>query len=49
MGTIDANRMIDITRDLVGSFLDVHVRGAPAATFSSAVDRYSEVSAGAAH
>jgi len=49
MGTIDADRMMEITRDLVRSFLDVHVRGAPAANFSSAVDRYPEVSAGAAH
>ena len=49
MGTIEGDRMIEITRDLVRSFLDVHVGGAPAETFSSAVERYPEVSAGAAH
>ena len=48
MGTIEGDRMIEITRDLIRSFLDVHVRDAPAATFSSAIDRYPEVTAGAA-
>ena len=46
LNTEDADRVIEITRDLIRSFLDVHVRGADAATFSSAVDRYAEVAAG---
>ena len=48
LNTSDADRIVEITRDLVRSFLDVHVRGAPASDCSSAVDRYPEVSAGAA-
>jgi len=46
LGTIDEDRMIEITRDLVRSFLDVHVRGASPSTFADAVERYPEVSAG---
>jgi pimeloyl-ACP methyl ester carboxylesterase len=38
------DRVINITRDLVRSFLEVHVRGASASTFSDAVSRYPEVS-----
>jgi hypothetical protein len=49
LGTIDPDRMIEITRDLVRSFLDVHVRNAQPETFTSAVDRYPEVSAAAPH
>ena len=43
LGSIDAHRMSVITRDLVLSFLDVHVLDAPAARVSQAVARYSEV------
>ena len=45
LGSIDAHRMSVITRDLVLSFLDVHVLDAPAARISEAVARYSEVEA----
>jgi pimeloyl-ACP methyl ester carboxylesterase len=44
-GSIDADRMSVITRDLVRSFLDVHVLDEPAATFAAASTRYSEVDA----
>lgn len=43
LGTIDADRMSVITRDLVRSFLDVHLRGLPASTFADAGARYPEV------
>jgi predicted dienelactone hydrolase len=43
LGTIDADRMSVITRDLVRSFLDVHVRGLPFSAFSDAAARYAEV------
>ena len=48
LNTSVADRVVEITRDLVRSFLDVHVRGASPSTFSNAVDRYPEVSLGAA-
>jgi hypothetical protein len=35
--------MTVITRDVVRSFLDVHVLDAPAATFTAATARYSEL------
>jgi hypothetical protein len=34
-----------IARDMVLSFLDVHVRDMPATTFSAAAERYVEVQA----
>jgi pimeloyl-ACP methyl ester carboxylesterase len=40
---IDAHRMIVIMRDVVRSFLDVHVRDAPASTFTAAIAAYSEL------
>ena len=43
LGPIDAERMTLITRDLVRSFLDEHVREAPAADFTAAIGRYPEV------
>jgi dienelactone hydrolase len=43
LGSIDADRMSVITRDVVRSFLAVHVLGAPATTFADAVGRYSEL------
>ena len=43
LGSIDAERMTAITRDVVRSFLDVHVRGASAATFTEATSRYAEI------
>jgi predicted dienelactone hydrolase len=43
LGTIEADRMSVITRDLVRSFLDVHLRGLPASTFTDAGARYPEV------
>jgi predicted dienelactone hydrolase len=45
LGPIEADRMSVITRDLVQSFLDVHVLGAPAATFTTASERHPEVDA----
>ena len=42
LGPIDADRMITIMRDVVRSFLDVHVRDAPASTFA-ATGAYSEL------
>ena len=45
LGTIDADRMSVITRDLVLSFLDVHVREMPEAGVSEAAARYPEVQA----
>jgi pimeloyl-ACP methyl ester carboxylesterase len=44
-GSIDPSVMSAITRDLVLSFLDVHVRDAPAASFSEAIARHAEVEA----
>ena len=44
-GSIDPDRMSLITRDLVRSFLDVHVLDAPAETFTAATARYSELDA----
>ncbi len=43
VGPIDAERMTQITRDLVRSFLDEHDRDAAAGTFAEAVARYPEV------
>jgi dienelactone hydrolase len=43
LGSIDANRMTLLTKDTVRSFLDVHVRGAPAADFTSTVASYPEL------
>jgi len=43
LGTIDADRMSVITRDLVRSFLDVHLRGMPGSTFAQTIARYAEV------
>jgi dienelactone hydrolase len=43
LGSIDADRMNLITRDVVRSFLDVHLRDAPASTFTTATARYSEL------
>jgi pimeloyl-ACP methyl ester carboxylesterase len=43
LGSIDAERMTAITRDLVRSFLAVHVRNAPPRTFDDAVARYAEL------
>jgi pimeloyl-ACP methyl ester carboxylesterase len=43
LGSIDAERMSAITRDLVRSFVDVHVRNAPPETFDDAVARYAEL------
>ena len=43
LGSIDAERMTAITRDVVRSFLDVHVRGAPAETFTEATTEYAEI------
>lgn len=43
LGSIEADRMSVITRDVVRSFLDVHVLDAPAATFTAAIASYSEL------
>ena len=43
LGSIDAQRMTLVTRDLVRSFLDVHLRGAEVETFTEAIGRYSEL------
>jgi predicted dienelactone hydrolase len=43
LGSIDAERMSVITRDVVRSFLDVHIREAPASTFTAAVAGYAEL------
>jgi len=43
LGTIDADRMTTITRALVVSFLDEHVRDAPAGTFTTIASGYAEV------
>jgi pimeloyl-ACP methyl ester carboxylesterase len=43
LGTIDADRMGVITRDLVRSFLDGHVRDVPLSTFAETSVRYAEV------
>ena len=43
LGPIDADRLIEIMRDVVRSFLDVHVRHAPDSTFADAVARYPEL------
>ena len=44
LGTIEADRMTLIERDLVRSFLEVHLRGAAASAFAEAGERYPEVS-----
>jgi dienelactone hydrolase len=44
IGPIEGERMTEITRDLVRSFLDVHMLDAPTTTFTAAIARYSEVS-----
>jgi len=44
LGTIDPDRMTLIERDLVRSFLEVHIRGSAASAFAEASARYSEVS-----
>jgi len=49
LNTDDPDRIIEITRDLIDSFLDVHVRNGQPETFTSAVDRYPEVSPAAPH
>jgi hypothetical protein len=43
IGSIEPERMILITRDMVRSFLDVHLRNAPTATLAAATSRYSEL------
>ncbi len=43
LGEIDPDHMIVITRDLVRSFLDAHVRDVPVSSFAQASVRYSEV------
>ena len=43
VGPIDAERMTLITRDLVRSFLDEHLGGAPAGALAEAVARYPEL------
>jgi len=43
LGAIDAHRMTTITRALVVSFLDEHVRDATAGTFATAASGYAEV------
>jgi hypothetical protein len=43
VGPIDAERMTLITRDVVRSFLDEHVGGAPAEVLAKAVGRYPEL------
>jgi dienelactone hydrolase len=43
LGPIDGERMTLITRDLVRSFLDEHVRGSAPGTFADAVGRYPEL------
>ena len=43
LGPIDAERMALITRDLVRSFLDEHVGGAPSGALEEAVARYPEL------
>jgi pimeloyl-ACP methyl ester carboxylesterase len=43
LGSIDAERMTEITRGLVLSFLDEHVRDAPAGSFSTTASGYAEV------
>ena len=43
LGTIDADRMSVITRDLVRTFLDVQIRGLPVSVFAETSARYAEV------
>jgi predicted dienelactone hydrolase len=43
LGPIDGHRMVDIMRDTVRSFLDVHVRDAPPETLTDAIARYPEL------
>jgi dienelactone hydrolase len=45
LGSIDGQRMALLMRDAVRSFLDVHVQGASAETFTSTVTKYSELTA----
>lgn len=42
-GTIDPERMIVATRDIVRSFLDVHLLDAPATTLAATIARYPEL------
>jgi hypothetical protein len=43
LGSINQDRMTDIMRDTIRTFLDVHVRDAPAGEFDAAVAKYSEL------
>jgi hypothetical protein len=43
LGSIDEKRMTEITRGLVLSFLDEHVRDAPPGTFAAKASSYTEV------
>jgi dienelactone hydrolase len=43
LGSIDADRMTGITRALVRSFLDEHVRDAPAGSFATTASGFDEV------
>jgi hypothetical protein len=43
LGSIDEKRMTEITRGLVLSFLDEHVRHAPAGSFAAKASSYTEV------
>jgi dienelactone hydrolase len=43
LGPISADRMTEIMRDVVRSFLDVHVRDAPVSTFAAATAAYAEL------
>jgi len=45
LGSIDGERAVVITRDVVRAFLDQAVRGTPASTFEATVGRYSELHA----
>jgi hypothetical protein len=45
LGPIDGHRMALLMRDTVRSFLDVHILGSPADTFTATVARYSELAA----
>ena len=43
LGSIDADRMTAITRNLVRTFLDEHILGVPAGAFPATIARYSEL------
>jgi hypothetical protein len=43
LGPINGDRMSEITRALVVSFLDEHVRDLAAGTFTATASRYEEV------